>query len=201
MRTLIGLSVALLSCVPASAAPFTWVLTGNITNVVNGGTPFDGLLTVGDPFTLVLNMESTAPDVDPNLHCGQYAPITSMQFTSGGVSQSVGSVPAQNFLVKSSAYTPADSCLGLFPPMANAGRVQASFGVGLGFVFDFTRLSPTDALPISPIGISPFTLDLNYALLQPVGNARISAITAVPEPVTSVMILMGLAGIARRWRR
>src|SRR4051812_18733052 len=147
-RILVGLALATLTALPASAAPFTWVVTGQITSrealasELDPVHQFNPYLHVGDAFTWTLQMESSVPDRYPDLSsCGLYFPITSMTFTSGALSLSTVD-PGQDFVVS----TP-DSRLCDVPP--DYLRVRASFA-GLTILMHILHGPPTDALPVAP---------------------------------------------------
>ena len=76
-RTLVALALATLVSLPASAAPFTWVVTGQITSreapvsELDNLHQFDPYLHIGDAFTWTLQMESSVQDHYPGLSsCG-----------------------------------------------------------------------------------------------------------------------------------
>lgn len=205
MRTLAALTVAMACAAPAIAAPFTWQVQGQIAivNDVSAG-PYAGLFAVGQPYTLTLRMESTAPDFNPSPSCGFYTPIQSMTFTSGSVSLSK-STPGQDYFINPAGAGLCDI------PTDNTGRIRSDFltdGVpasSLAFDLNFFGPFATDALPTSPAGITGATLDLfaiRPVLNNPTAFARgnVTSITAgtVPEPAS--LLLLGLAG-AGAWIR
>jgi hypothetical protein len=186
----IALALTLSSGV-ADAAPFTWVVTGQITNDTGAfDGPYDGLLQVGQSYTWTLNMESSSPDLDPSPTCGHYTPITSMTFTSGSVSLS-RAVPSgsQDYLIN------AGGC-GDIPP--GTSRIRSDFG-NLALSLNFFFPGPASTLFLTPPAAFA-SLDLFYPFLPPVGMPirNASASLAVPEPAASSLLFLALAGALRR---
>src|SRR4051794_12395917 len=125
-RIPVALALATLVSLPASAAPFTWVVTGHITSreaptsELDPVHQFNPYLHVGDAFTWTLQMESSVADRYPDLSsCGLYSPITSMTFTSGTLSLSAVN-PGQDVVVS----TLIVACVMFHQITSGCGRVS-----------------------------------------------------------------------------
>jgi hypothetical protein len=205
MRALVVVGLVMLFAVPASAAPFTWVVQGTITNVNANAPagPFTSALHAGDTFDWWVTFDSTATDVDASADCGQYAPILAMAFRDGALALSQPTAPGQDYLIKSGSYAPGSShCATFVPPSPNSARIRAGFDGGLLVSLQLAGAFASDALPIDPTGIAPTgSLDFFYAgFNNPIAAGSVTAIRAVPEPAGAGLLLAGVAAFFRRWR-
>lgn len=83
------------------------------------------------------------------------------------------------------------------PDILTAGLQVIEFGIGDGRAF-FHYFAPTPGLPFSTPGIYSTSFDFNPATLT------VAVVTAVPEPMSMEMLLVGvgvMAGVLRRRRR
>jgi hypothetical protein len=197
--------LALLYAAPVAAAPFTWLVQGTVVRVDTAAPagPFESALHVGDNFDWWLTLDPAALDVDPSVDCGQYTPILSMAFQNGGASLSQPTMPGQDYLIKSAAYSAGSGCRTLVPPAANTARIRAGFASGLMVSMHLAGGFATDALPVDPSGLAPLgSFDFFYSGFDnPIANARVTSIRAIPEPAAATLLLGGLAALARRRRR
>jgi len=209
MRLLTVLALAVLVASPASAAPFTWLVKGTVISdkAAFPVTPYDDAFVVGQTFEWLVTMESTAPDLDASPGCGLYTPIRAMTFTSGSVVRTADTTPSQDAIfVPFNQPSPPGGC---FIPTGGA-RIRTNIG-DLFFALYFPA-GPTDALIVDPsaIALGPAVyLELTYngpAGERPpfggtlVASARVTSITAVPEPLGTTLMLGGLLAVWQRRR-
>jgi len=199
--TLLIALVSMLAPSAATAAPFTWVVTGTIISAsLNDAGPYAALLPVGQNYTWSITMESSAADVNPSPTCGQYSPITAMTFNSGSLSLAAMPGPGGQ-----DAFVGAGTAAGCDVP-AGAARIRSDFGSnapGLFLSLSFLVSGNSDALPLVSF-LPGATVDFFYPQLPTsfLSNTAIrhasATITAVPEPAGALLAMLGLAAHRRR---
>ena len=203
MRTLSAFTVAVLCAVPASAAPFTWQVQGQITSVLDSAAfQYAGLFSIGQAYTLTLTMESTSPDTNASPGCGYYAPLQSATFASGSVALS-RSLPGNDYVINpvgAGACDVPDNNLRLRSDFTGAAPGQT-----LAFDLHLLGTYLTDALVTNPSSITGGILDL-YALRPVLGfppafaQGNVTSVTPVTVPEPASLLLFGLTG-AGAWLR
>ena len=204
MRALGVVAFIGLFAMPASAAPFTWVVQGTISTVSASAPagPFTSTLHPGDVFDWWLTFDSAATDLDRSADCGQYAAILAMSFRHGALTLSQPVVTGQDYLLKAGSYGAGSACATLVPPSPDTARIRAGFDSGLLVSWQLAGAFATDALPTDPTAISPAgSLDFFYGgFNNPIASGSVTAIRAVPEPAGTGLLLAGMAALLRRRR-
>ena len=160
---------------------------------------FSNPFTVGDPFSWSMTLESAAPDFAPNPTCGVYRPVTATQFTSPGVSFG-GNNPQSDYSLHSSTYTVGTLDCITVPPGANIGRLQVfPIGSDLSLFMEFAGIYPTDALVVDPANFHPIAFGVFlFGPDNTLALGHITSVTAVPEPMTALLVACGVVAALRR---
>ena len=180
-----------MSATPALATPVQWSLSGTVTGALPGvgGAILGPLYPAGTPFSLLLSFDTIAPNWALN-------PATQgfFQFPGAGGQLTLGSTTFISSLIAFEINCPGASCqtvpgpVQLFDPLAAVTRVLLVGGppiaitLNQGFGGFFT-------------GVCVVCFDgLTFTVAS-------STITAVPEPVSMVMVGTGLLTMAVALRK
>ncbi len=210
MQTRLVLGVLALSlwvASPATAAPFTWTMTGTIASTTNPDIAatfgFAGLLVAGEPFTWQVTMESTAPDHYPDFPaCGAYTPVTIASLTTNG--RTLSRLGGQDYIINADRPGFCDVPNNLARLRLDLRSDPAPLTPRLFLSWHFLGDFPTDALPLTAEGVRSVSLDFTVVApgassnAIPIGYGRVTTVASVPEP--SVLLLAGVAAVACRWR-
>jgi hypothetical protein len=200
---------------PAEAGPITFEFTGTVSSVVFDTPPAE--VTVGDPFTLRVTFESTAPDTSPSDTLGTYS-ATSIEFSAGeyAASAASGVIRITNdgaigdaFQIRSSAMTGPP--LGGFELREFQDElIELGDESGAAFASDALPLIPFDLTPFFESGSASLSLQFGPAEESTHFAAQIESLgipSTVPEPGSLTLLGAGAAGLiglsrakkCRRW--
>jgi hypothetical protein len=208
-----GCLVALaLTASSAAAEPIVWFGSNEVESVI---TPSNALvtLTVGTPWSLSINFDSSAPAtvIRGIPGCNQF-PVISSTFTLGPYTYNStgGQFMAQHGYPSSACDAPV-SLAGLLQAVLPIGPSSDPnawpFG-GTNLLINFFGAPPDGSLPAEPPSVSSaFLFGYGYGGLywRGLGNGEFQAVvdqpTPVPEPGTLTLFALGLAAAARNVRK
>lgn len=199
----------------ATAALLTWQITGTVASV---GSPLSHLFSLGDDARIVFTFDTLAADSNSDPSFGDYrSAMTTGEITVGTyvasiegqplfVRNNVGGAPSDHFGFN--GLNPGHA-LGGPDLLGSDGRLYKFDGVYGSFADTSAGMFSTDLLPIAAdlvdghsnqrtIGLSWTTPLLpNVSLGNGVGltNLRLQNITAVPEPGTLALVILGLLAV------
>ena len=214
IRVLI-LAVGLLVGNVATAALLTWQITGTVANV---GSPLAHIFSLGDDVRIVFTFDTLATDSNPGTSFGDYlSAMTTGEVTVGTyvaliegqplfVRNNVGGAPSDHFGFN--GLNPGHS-LSAPDLLGSDGRLYKFDGIYGSFGDTTASMFSTDLLPtaadlleelanqrtMSVAWITP--LLQNVFLMNGVGltDIHLKDITAVPEPGTLALVILGLLAI------
>lgn len=212
------LAVGLLLGKVASAALLSWQITGAVASV---GTPLSNIFLLGDVVRIVFTFDTQATDSNRDMAFGDYlSAMTTGEVTVGTyiasiekqplfVGNNVGGAPADVF-----GFNGLDSGHVLSGPdlLGSDGRLYKFDGIYGHFADTSANMFSTDLLPTSAelleahssqrtISVSwtaPLAANVFLANGVELTDIHLEDVTALPEPGTLALVVIGLAALGSR---